>query len=150
MSKINEVLHLKFNDHLFNKIVTTCLKFGCRTNSDIVTRFKTSQLPRHPPEYRAAHWQCEVLVSMRGQAFHYLMMRLQIPQRLNVTIKQACRIDHRDGYASLLLSKKQLKVSINLWNDHRAISENDILIHRVGKCDIFCLPVAHPLSYLRI
>lgn len=39
----------------------------------------------------------KVVVLMRSQAFHYLMMRLQIPQRLNVTIKHACRIDHRDS-----------------------------------------------------
>lgn len=45
MSKIKEVLHLKFNSHLSNRRVTACLNVGCTTISNIVTSFKTSPLP---------------------------------------------------------------------------------------------------------
>lgn len=44
MSKIKEVLRLKFDCHLSNRSIAACLNVGCSTISDIVTRFKASQL----------------------------------------------------------------------------------------------------------
>lgn len=44
MSKIKEVLRLKFDCHLPNRSISTCLSVGCATVSDIVTRFRGSQL----------------------------------------------------------------------------------------------------------
>lgn len=88
----------------------------------------------------------KVVVPMRSQAFHHLMMRLLITPRLSATIKHACRIDHLNGYAFLLSSTIQPKVSVNLWSDNRATSESDILIHCAGECFVFSLPVVYPYN----
>ncbi len=50
MSKIKEVLRLKFDCHLPNRSIAVCLNVGCSTISDIVTRFRGSQLVWPLPE----------------------------------------------------------------------------------------------------
>ena len=40
MSKIKEVLRLKFDCHLANRSISACLNIGCSTISDVVTRFR--------------------------------------------------------------------------------------------------------------
>ncbi|WP_329911727.1 hypothetical protein [Serratia quinivorans] len=50
MSKIKEVLRLKFDCHLPNWSIAVCLNVGCSTISDIVTRFRGSQLVWPLPE----------------------------------------------------------------------------------------------------
>lgn len=44
MSKIKELLRLKFDCHLPNRSISACLNIGCSTVSDVVTRFRGSQL----------------------------------------------------------------------------------------------------------
>lgn len=50
MSKIKEVLRLKFDCHLANRSISACLNIGCSTISDVVTRFRGSQLAWPLPE----------------------------------------------------------------------------------------------------
>ncbi|MGU4650758.1 IS21 family transposase, partial [Escherichia coli] len=50
MSKIKELLRLKFDCHLPNRSISTCLNIGCSTVSDVVTRFRGSQLAWPLPE----------------------------------------------------------------------------------------------------
>jgi transposase len=50
MSKIKEVLRLKFDCHLSNRSIAVCLNLGSSTISDIVTRFKGSKLVWPLPE----------------------------------------------------------------------------------------------------
>lgn len=50
MSKIKELLRLKFDCHLPNRSISACLNIGCSTVSDVVTRFRGSQLAWPLPE----------------------------------------------------------------------------------------------------
>lgn len=50
MSKIKELLRLKFDCHLPNRNISACLNIGCSTVSDVVTRFRGSQLAWPLPE----------------------------------------------------------------------------------------------------
>lgn len=50
MSKIKEVLRLKFDCYLPNRSISACLNIGCSTVSDVVTRFRGSQLAWPLPE----------------------------------------------------------------------------------------------------
>lgn len=50
MSKIKELLCLKFDCHLLNRSISTCLNIGCSTVFDVVTRFRRSQLAWPLPE----------------------------------------------------------------------------------------------------
>lgn len=45
MSKIHDVLRLKFDAHLSNRHVAACLQLGCATITDILSRFRATQLP---------------------------------------------------------------------------------------------------------
>ncbi|TDP12376.1 hypothetical protein DFO52_11610 [Enterobacter sp. AG326] len=54
MSKIKEALRLKFDCHLANRSISACLNIGCSTISDVVTRFRGSQLAWPLPEDMAA------------------------------------------------------------------------------------------------
>ncbi len=44
MTKINEVLRLKFDCQLSNRNIATCVKIGFSTVSEILSRFKLSEL----------------------------------------------------------------------------------------------------------
>ena len=44
VSKIKEVLRLKFDCHLPNRSIAACLKIGGATVSEILSRFRTSDL----------------------------------------------------------------------------------------------------------
>lgn len=44
MSKIKELLRLKFDCHLPNRRISACLNIGCITVYDVVTHFRESQL----------------------------------------------------------------------------------------------------------
>lgn len=50
MSKIKEVLRLKFDCHLSNRSIAACLNIGCSTICDIMARFRRSQLVWPLPE----------------------------------------------------------------------------------------------------
>lgn len=50
MSKIKELPCLKFDCHLPNRSISACLNIGCSTVSDMVTRFRGSQLAKPLPE----------------------------------------------------------------------------------------------------
>lgn len=50
MSKIKDVLRLKFEAHLSNRDVGRCLKIGAATVSDILSRFHSADLPWPIPE----------------------------------------------------------------------------------------------------
>lgn len=50
MSKIKELLRLKFDCHLPNRSISACLNIGCSTVSDVVTCFRGSQLAWPLPE----------------------------------------------------------------------------------------------------
>lgn len=50
MSKIKELLRPKFYCHLPNRSISACLNIGCGTLSDVVTRFRASQLAWPLPE----------------------------------------------------------------------------------------------------
>lgn len=50
MSKIKEVLRLKFDCHLSNRSISACLNIGCSTVSDVVTRFRGRRLAWLLPE----------------------------------------------------------------------------------------------------
>jgi transposase len=45
MSKIHDVLRLKFEAHLSNRHVAACLQLSCATITDILSRFRATQLP---------------------------------------------------------------------------------------------------------
>lgn len=44
MTKIKEVLRLKFDCQLSNRNIATCVKIGCSTASEILSSFKLSEL----------------------------------------------------------------------------------------------------------
>lgn len=50
MSKIKELLRLKFDCHLPNRSISACLNIGCSTVSDVVTCLRGSQLAWPLPE----------------------------------------------------------------------------------------------------
>jgi len=50
MSKIRELLRLKFDSHLSHRDIASCLSIGHSTVSELLTRFKTSSLSWPLPE----------------------------------------------------------------------------------------------------
>ena len=66
MSKIKEVLRLKFDCHLPNRSIAACLNMGCSTISDIIMRFRDSQLAWPLPEGMTESRLESLLYSGRG------------------------------------------------------------------------------------
>ena len=73
MTKINEVLRLKFDCQLSNRNIATCVKIGCSTVSEILSRFKLSELGWPLPDDISDLQLTQALYQDKGPSQHKVM-----------------------------------------------------------------------------
>ena len=73
MTKINEVLRLKFDCQLSNRNIATCVKIGCSTVSEILSRFKLSELGWPLPDGTSDLQLTQALYQDKGPSQHKVM-----------------------------------------------------------------------------
>ena len=72
MSKIKELLRLKFDCHLPNRNISACLNIGCSTVSDVVTRFREASWRGLPEEMTESQLEA-LLYTGRASGSHKRM-----------------------------------------------------------------------------
>ncbi len=70
MTKINEVLRLTFDCQLSNRNIATCAKIGCSTVSEILSRFKLSELGWPLPDGTSDLQLTQALYQDKGPSQH--------------------------------------------------------------------------------
>ncbi|MFZ4216109.1 IS21 family transposase, partial [Pantoea endophytica] len=150
MNKIKEVLHLKFDCHLPIRSIAACLNIGCSTISDIIMRFRGSQLAWPLPEGMTENRLIPLLYSGRGtdtgrcmpdfSLYHQELKRKGMTKILLWQEYQQAAGDGAYGYSQFCnLYSKWLKLQKRSMRQHHIAGEKLFLD--------FCgptLPVVYP------